>query len=245
MENQQKKHSLSLVMIMMIGIVYDPSVILDDDGEHEHFEMTWNPTLTSTQRGSAEEAGIRSKEFERRKNEAIDDVLCKYPNADISKITATKDEFGRTFVFLTSKKNAAIFPLLDDGRIGKSQNGGNPGKILLEALGSKAEEILERNADLITALEEAEKIALERNNEYEKAVKYTADLQLRLESAIKENTDILVNKAKIEKHYRNVIKRNTQLQTDLINSGENQRAELARQLARGRAEMEQVTRERC
>ena len=54
-----------------------------------------------------------------------------------------------------------------------------------------------------------------------------------------------MNKAKIEKHYRNVIKRNTQLQTDLINSGENQRAELARQLARGRAEMEQVTRERC
>ena len=47
-----------------------------------------------------------------------------------------------------------------------------------------------------------------------------------------------------EAHYRNVIERNTQLEIDLRNAGEDQRAELARELARGRAEIERLQRDR-
>ena len=46
--------------------------------------------------------------------------------------------------------------------------------------------------------------------------------------------------AEREAHFRKVIERNTQLEIDLRNAGEDQRAELARQLAKGRAEIERL-----
>ena len=109
------------------------------------------------------------------------------------------------------------------------------------ALGlKKSEEVLEENDEFHRSLEEIERKALEQNKEYDETRQENVVLQRRLDLAIKELADVRRTAAERESHFRSVIERNTQLEIDIRNAGENQRAELARQLAKGRAEIEQL-----
>ena len=102
----------------------------DDDGKHEHIDLSWDGSKVSpsTRRGSAEDTRSKLSELEGNKDDAESEVLKKYHNADVTKVTAGKDEFNRTMGYLLNKKNAVKYPLLDDGTIGKSKKGGTPGK---------------------------------------------------------------------------------------------------------------------
>ena len=90
------------------------------------------------------------------------------------------------------------------------------------------------------SLDEVLKKALEKNKEYDEPQQENVVLQRRLDLAIKELADVRQTAAQREAHFRNVIERNTQVEIDLRNAGEDQRAELARQLAKGRAEIERL-----
>ena len=164
----------------------------------------------------------------------------KYPEADLSKITASKDEFGRTVVNLLSKEGGAKYPLEDDGTIGKSKKGSKPGKQILNALGDTSELVLEANNEFMKSQEEIHRKALEKNKDYDEAQQEKVFLQRRLDLAIKELADVRRTAAEGEAHYRKVIERNTQLEIDLRNADEDQRTELTRQLAKERAEIERL-----
>ena len=214
----------------------------DDDGKHEHIDLSWDDhkVSTSTRRGSLE--GTRSKlaELESSKDEARNKVLNKYPKANSSIITASKDEFGRTVIHLLNRKNAARYPLKDNGSIGNNRKGGTPGKTLLNAFGPQAVKVLDENDEVMKSLDDELKRALKKNKEYDEAQQENVNLQLWLDLVIKELAKVRETAAQREAHFRKVIERNTQLEIDLRNAGEDQRAELARQLANGRAEIEQL-----
>ena len=118
--------------------------------------MSWDEhkVLSSTRRGSAKDTRSKLAELESSKYEAINELLSKYPKADLSKITASKDEFGRTMVYLLRKGIAAKFPLLDDSTLGKSDKGAALGTTLEVALGDKAEKFLEDNDEVMQSLDE-------------------------------------------------------------------------------------------
>ena len=61
----------------------------DDDGKHEHIDLSWDgrEVSTSTRRDSAEDTRSKLSELEGNKDEAMSEVLKKYPNADVSKVT--------------------------------------------------------------------------------------------------------------------------------------------------------------
>ena len=214
----------------------------DDDGKHEHIDLSWDKgeVSTSTRRGSLEDTRSKLAELESSKDDAWNNVLAKYSKASSSIITASIDKFGQTVIHLLNKKNAARYPLSDDDTIGKSRKGGTAGKTLLNALGPQAVEVLDENDEVMKSLGDALKRALEKNKEYDEAQQENVNLQLWLDLVIKELAKVRETAAQREAHFRKVIERNTQLEIDLRNAGEDQRAELARQLANGRAEIEQL-----
>ena len=130
----------------------------------------------------------------------------------------SKDEFGRTVVYLLSRKDGAKYPILDDGVIGKSRKGGEPGKQLLNALGDTSELFLNANDELMKSLEEVHGKIIENNKEYDEAQQDNVVLQRRLGLAIKELADVRQTAAQREAHYRKVIERNTQFEIDLRRS---------------------------
>ena len=153
----------------------------DDDGKHEQIDLSGDDhkVSTSTRRGLLEDTRSKLAELESSKDDAWNDLLSKYPKANSSIVTASKDEFGGTLIYLLNKKNAAKYPLLDDGTIGKSRKGGNPGKTLLNPLGSMAVEVLDESDEVMKSLDDALKRALEKNKEYDKAQQDNGSLQLR------------------------------------------------------------------
>ena len=124
------------------GNPFDPIPDGDDDRKYEHTDLSWykGEVSTSTRRGSAEDAYAKLSARESNKDEAMDRLLSKYPKADTSKVTAEIDDFDQTMVKLLSRKDAAKFPLFDDGTIGNSAKKTRPLKTLLEALGPRAED---------------------------------------------------------------------------------------------------------
>ena len=155
---------------------------------------------------------------------------------------ATVEEGGRVVIKLDSKSPKEHIILDKDynlvAKVSKLPKG------IQRALGPSAEEILTDNEASLTSQREIEQQLLDKNNELAEARHVRATLQRRLDLAIKELADTRRNAAVKEAHYRNVIDRNTQLEIDLRNAGENQRQELNRQLAEGRVEREQLQRDR-
>ena len=195
----------------------------DDDGKHEHIDLSWDKgeVSTSTRRGSAEDTRSKLAELESSKDDAWKDLLGKYPEADPKIITASKDEFGRTVIYLLNRKNAARYPLLDDGTIGRNKKGGAPGKTLLDALGPKAEDIIKENDEFMRVLEEMERKALtiersssQQNKEYDELQQAHKELQQEYD-IVNRRLDFVNNKifeaqntlVKKGKEYRKVIEK--------------------------------------
>ena len=83
-----------------------------------------------------------------------------------------------------------------------------------------------------------------KDRDLDEAHKDIVTLQRRLDIANKELADTRRDAAVKKTHFRDVIERNTQLEIDLRNAGENQRQDLNHQLAEARAEGEQLKKHR-
>ena len=102
---------------------FDPLPGGDDDGKHEHINLSWDgkKVSTSTQRRSAEDLRTKLSRLESNKDEAKNRVFSRFSKADPSIVSAEIDDFNRTRVYLLKKgAKVAKFPILDDGTIGNS-----------------------------------------------------------------------------------------------------------------------------
>ena len=136
-------------------------------GETSFIEGTdeYTPLLIKEEEEEEEwDKALAIKREEEKRDEAWDRIRRKFPKVVTTKFTATLDDIGRVFVKLI-RSNAKPAPLFNkDGEVNEKL-----GKIVIEALGPRAEDIVETNREEISRHEKKiDELKASRETAYEK-----------------------------------------------------------------------------
>ena len=119
---------------------YGETSFIEDTDEHTHL-------ITKEEKEKRAKA-LAIKKDEENQNKAWDEIKRKFPKVDTTKFTAIIDEYDRVKVRLMRKGGKPAFLFKPDGEVNEKL-----GKTFIEALGPRAEDIVETNREEITRRE--------------------------------------------------------------------------------------------
>ena len=149
---------------------------------------------------------------------------------------------GEVYIKLDSKNPAEHLILDKDDNF--VANVSKLPKDIKVALGPTAEEILSFNESSITQVREKERNFLDKDRELAEAKEEIAAINRTLELVIKDLADSRAIVAEREEQFANVFERHTNLEVEFRNAADNQREDLANQLAELRVERQKLEGER-